>query len=117
MRKIINVLACLLFSLAGFTQERTVTGTVKDQSNTPVTGATVTVKGTTLATQTNTTGNFSISIPTGSNVLVVSFVGSETQEVTVTGQQPIIVSLRPASNTLSDVVVTGYTSQRKQDVT
>jgi TonB-dependent SusC/RagA subfamily outer membrane receptor len=56
-------------------------------------------------------------MPAGSNVLVVSFVGSETQEVPVTGQEPISVSLKSASNTLSDVVVTGYTSQRKQDVT
>lgn len=117
MRKINNLLVCLFFSLAGFTQERTVTGTVKDQTNTPVTGATVTVKGTTIATQTNNTGNFSISIPAGSNVLVVSFVGLETQEVPVTGQEPITVSLKPSANTLSDVVVTGYTSQRKQDVT
>lgn len=117
MRKIINVLACLLFSVAGFTQERTVTGTVKDQNNSPVTGATVTVKGTTVATQTNATGNFSISVPANSSILVVSFVGSETQEVPVTGQEPITVSLKPANNTLSDVVVTGYTSQRKQDVT
>ncbi|HKH63220.1 MAG TPA: carboxypeptidase-like regulatory domain-containing protein, partial [Flavitalea sp.] len=117
MRKIINMLACLLLSLTGFTQERTVTGSVKDQNNAPVIGATVTVKGTTVATQTNATGTFSIPLADGRNILVVSYVGSETQEVRVIGQEPIIVSLKSNANALADVVVTGYSSQRKQDVT
>ncbi|HKH63174.1 MAG TPA: TonB-dependent receptor, partial [Flavitalea sp.] len=116
-RKIINMLACLLLSLTGFTQERTVTGTVKDQNNAPVTGATVTVKGTNVATQTNTAGTFSILLADRRNILVVSYVGSETQEVPVTGQEPITVLLKSNANALADVVVTGYSSQRKQDLT
>ncbi|HET9278098.1 MAG TPA: SusC/RagA family TonB-linked outer membrane protein, partial [Flavitalea sp.] len=116
-RTIIKVLACLLLSLKGFSQERTITGTVKDQNSTPVNGATVTVKGTTVATQTNETGNFSILMPDGKNILVVSYVGSETKEVPVVNQEAITIALKSNANTLSDVVVTGYTSQRKQDVT
>ena len=117
MRTIINVLACLLVSLTGFSQERTITGTVKDQNNIPVTGATVTVKGTNVATQTNATGNFSVAMPDGTKVLVISYVGSETMEVPVINQEALAVTLKSNANTLSDVVVTGYTSQRKQDVT
>jgi TonB-linked SusC/RagA family outer membrane protein len=117
MRKLGYLLTCLLISMTVWAQQRTITGTIRDQINLPVTGATVTVKGTNVATQTDASGNFAISAPSGKNALVVSYVGSETQEIPLTGQSAVSVSLKPSNSALNDVVVTGYTTQRKQDVT
>jgi len=98
-------------------QQRRITGTIQDQRKAPIAGATVTLKGSATATQTDAAGNFTISIPNGKNTLVVSYVGSETQEVEVTNQNQVTVTLKSASSTLNDVVVVGYTTQRKQDLT
>lgn len=118
MRKIAFALTCLLFSLAVGAQQRTVTGTVtNDSSASPISGATVAVKGTTLMTQTAADGTFTISLPDGKTILAISSVGFEPQEVSVSGQGPVMVTLKPAANRLNEVIVTGYTSQRKQDLT
>lgn len=117
MLKLVHLLTCLLLSMTMWAQQKTITGTVRDQSKSPVAGATVSVKGANVATQTDASGNFSILVPSGKNALVVSYVGSETQEVPLAGQSQLDISLKPSSSTLNDVIVTGYTSQRKQDVT
>jgi TonB-dependent starch-binding outer membrane protein SusC len=117
MRKLVYVFVCLLISLAGWTQQRTVSGTVTDNNNAPVVGASVTVKGTTIGTQTDAAGNFRISAPTESKILIISTVGLVTQEVSIEGRNQISVSMKPADNNLDQVVVVGYTSQRKQDLT
>ena len=117
MRKLASLIALLLITIAGWTQQRKVTGTVKDQSNNPVAGATVAVKGTAVAAQTNATGQFTIPVEGDKNILVVSFVGHESQEINIAGKEQLNISLKASNATLSDVVVTGYTSQRKRDVT
>ncbi|HET7896427.1 MAG TPA: TonB-dependent receptor plug domain-containing protein, partial [Flavisolibacter sp.] len=117
MRKVFYLIACVLLSLAGWAQQRTVSGTISDVSNAPVAGASVTVKGTSIATQTDSTGIFRISVPAGSKMLVISSVNYVPQEVSIEGSEKVTVQLKAAANNLNEVVVTGYTSQRKKDVT
>ncbi|MDB5245931.1 MAG: TonB-dependent receptor plug [Segetibacter sp.] len=109
--------ACLLFfSIVTFAQ-RTISGKVTGNNNEPVSGATVAVKGTTIATQTNAEGAFTLNAPTDRPTLIVSNVGFENAEVTAGGRDALNVSLRPTNATLTEVVVTGYTSQAKKDIT
>src|SRR5690349_1606773 len=107
----------ILTSHFAFSQ-KTVTGTVSAEgSAAPLSGATVAVKGTTVATSTNGNGAFSINVPAGSSVLVVSFVDYDTREVDVANTNQVNVSLALTNSTLNVVVVTGYSSQRKKDIT
>ncbi|HMF70588.1 MAG TPA: carboxypeptidase-like regulatory domain-containing protein, partial [Flavitalea sp.] len=73
----------LLIATFAFSQQRAVTGKILDRKGAPLSGATVLIKGTTTATQTNVEGNFSISVPDNNTVLVISSVGYKEQEVTV----------------------------------
>src|SRR4051812_2020871 len=105
-----------LFSLSSFAQ-RIITGIVTAANNQPASGATVTVTGTNVATQTNAEGNFSISVPQGRNSLTVTYVGFENRTIDIGSNSSVSVSLTAASTSLSEVVVTGYTAQRRKDVT
>src|ERR1700712_422961 len=99
-------------------QQRLISGTVKDAvTGQPVPGSTVGVRGSTVATQTSSTGDFTITVPGGNSRLVVSSVGFESQEIPLSGRSIIPVSLKKTISSLSEVVVTGYTSQRKKDIT
>lgn len=108
----------LLFSFTGFSQ-KTITGKViSNASKQPILGATIQVKGTHLATQTNNNGSFSIDVPKNNSTIVISEVGFENKEISVAdksdlGEIPLIIS----ATTLNEVVVTGYTSQRVRDIT
>jgi TonB-linked SusC/RagA family outer membrane protein len=105
-------LACaILFSAVAFSQ-KTVSGRVTDPGNQPVVGATVAVKETDVATQTNSTGNFTITLPNGRNVLVVTSIGFNPQEVSVGDATNLSVSLANTSAALSEVVVTALGIQR-----
>jgi TonB-dependent starch-binding outer membrane protein SusC len=117
MRRLFYVIACVLLSIAGWAQQRTVNGTVTDDANAPVAGATVTARGTSHITQTDSAGNFRIAVPAESKTLVITSVGYVTQEVAIEGRDQISVQLKSAANNLNEVVVVGYTSQRKQDLT
>jgi len=90
-----------------FAQNRTITGTVTAKDDgLPIPGATVKVKGSNVGTQTNTAGKFTLSVPSGST-LVISFVGYATQQVAVGSQNTINVSLATSAGQLGEVVVTG----------
>ncbi len=106
----------LLFSNFLFAQ-KTVTGKITDPNNVPVLGATVSVKGTTIATQTDANGNFSLSVPNNRNSLTVTSVGFEPQTINVANQSNVSLSLVTSTSTLNEVVVTGYGTQRKKDIT
>ncbi|MGI8635855.1 MAG: TonB-dependent receptor plug domain-containing protein, partial [Segetibacter sp.] len=95
--------------------QRVVTGKVTGTNEQPASGATVAVTGTTVGTQTDANGNFSITLPPGKSSLTVSSVGFENQTVGVTGSS-VAVSLKATSSALSEVVVTGYSSQRRRDI-
>jgi TonB-dependent starch-binding outer membrane protein SusC len=72
MRKLAYVITCLMLSVAGWTQQRIISGTVTDNNNAPVVGASVTIKGTGAGTQTDKEGNFQIALPAGSKTLIIS---------------------------------------------
>ena len=97
--------------------QKTVTGTVTDASGKAVVGATVIVRGSNVGTQTDASGNFSISTTNANSRLIVSSVGFEPADITVGGKNNISVSLKSTTSTLNEVVVTGYTSQRKKEIT
>lgn len=98
-------------------QEMTVTGKITDDNGEPLIGVSVVVKGTTRGEITDADGNYEITVPDGNSVLVFSFVGYETQEVTV-GSQTVIDLVMTASLTeLEEIVVIGYGTQKKADVT
>jgi len=98
------------------TQGREIKGTIRDVDGVTLPGANIIEKGTTNGTQTDFDGNFSITV--GENaVLVISYIGFETIEVPVAGQSNISVSLLEDAAGLEEVVIIGYGSQRKSDLT
>lgn len=96
-------------------QDLPVTGTVIDDFGDPVLGANVVVKGTGIGATTDIDGNFSFNAPKGSTI-VVSFIGYTSQEIIFDGK-PINVTLKEDSELLEDVVVIGYGSVKKNDLT
>lgn len=103
------VLATALISLlttAVWAQSRIVNGTVKDPSGAPVPGASIIVKGSTTGVTADADGKFSIPVETNGTVLVVSFIGYDTQEIEVGAQSTIDVSLKENISQLQEVVVT-----------
>jgi len=95
-----------------------VTGTVTSvEDGMGVPGATVLVKGTTIGTATDIDGKYSINAPAGSNVLVFTFVGLTSQEVNIGNRSTINVALESDITALSEVIVTGYGTQPKREVT
>ncbi len=113
-------LLVLLFSVGVFAHaQRQLTGTISDGENKEgLPGATVVLKGSTQGTVTDIEGKFALEVPsTGSPILVVSSVGFITQEIEVGQNTTVDVALLPDTKTLSEVVVTGYGSQTKRDIT
>lgn len=96
---------------------RTVTGTVlSSEDNSPIPGVSIVVKNTSTGTVTDVDGRYSLNVSDNS-VLVFSFVGFAGQEIEVGGRSTIDVTMAPQTSTLQEVVVTGYSTQRKQDIT
>ena len=98
-------------------QGKKVTGVVVDATGEPVIGANVVVKGTTNGTITDFDGNYTIEGVSASDVLVISYIGYLSQEITVGNQAAINVTLSEDSQALEEVVVVGYGVMRKSDVT
>lgn len=106
----------LLMTHWAFSQLK-ITGTVKDADNSePLIGASISVPGTTIGTATDTDGNFSLTLPSGATRIKVSYVGYMDQEAGIEGKTHVDVLLK-SSNTLEEMVVVGYITQRKEDLT
>lgn len=111
-------LLLLVFGIAAFAQSRTVTGRViNSQNNSPLQGASVQVKGSNSGASTDENGKFVISVPPGNATLIVSYLGFNEQQVKINTQSAISVTLQPANAALSEVVVIGYGTSKKSDVT
>lgn len=111
------VFLCFL-TLNLLAQDRVVTGTVTDSKDgSPVVGASVQPKGTTTGTSTSADGTFRLTVPSGNNVLVISSAEFETHEVNIAGKSSVEVSLTSVSAGLTEVVVIGYGTARKKDLT
>jgi TonB-linked SusC/RagA family outer membrane protein len=114
MRRPLLVLMAMLMALYSFSQSKPVTGTVTDQRDgAPIPGVTVTVKGTSTSTVTEPDGSFKINVPGNATTLVFSSVGFQTQEAAI-GSGIVNVQLVVGSSSLSEVVITGYTTQSKR---
>ncbi|WP_288428303.1 TonB-dependent receptor [uncultured Spirosoma sp.] len=96
--------------------ELTVTGIVKSETGEGMPGVSVVIKNTTRGTTTDVNGKFSLTVPNESTVLVFSFVGYLNQEVTVGKQTALTIQLAPDDKSLDEVVVVGYGTQRKSDI-
>lgn len=114
-----NVLMILLFlaSTSVFAQRVTVTGTVTDAGGNPLPGATVQVKGSTIGSLTDPEGKYSITVSGPEAMLVFSFVGYNPKEVQVLNQTVINVTLMENVKGLEEVVVVGYGTQKKLNLT
>jgi len=116
----VSVLGCFLVFMVPYTttaQSKTITGTILSASdNQPLAGATVQSKGTSLATSTDASGRFKLTVQ-DNTVLVVSFIGYQTQEIAVGNQTSFIIRLIASASGLSDVVVIGYGTQKRVNLT
>ena len=123
MKKIIDfskraaILLVLLLSTTVLVAQHRVTGVVKDALNEPVIGVNVVVRGTTIGTVTDFNGNYTIEVPNNSSILVYTYIGFITQQITAGSQQTINVTLVEDSQALEEVVVVGYGTVRKSDLT
>ncbi|HMR93182.1 MAG TPA: TonB-dependent receptor [Chitinophagaceae bacterium] len=107
---------CLLGSLTASAQDKTIRGRITTETGAPVAGASVQVKGTSLGTTANENGEYTITAARGT-VLVISNVGYTDREVIVGDNAQIDIQLTTAVQDMSEVVVVGYGTQRKKDVT
>ena len=113
----VSVLLMLLSHLS-FSQEKTVTGRVFNQrENKGLSGVSVQVKNTGIGTTTDEAGNYSISVPSPQSVLVISYTGLGTQEIRVGNQEVINVPMAGTTTSMDEVVVIGYGTRRKSDLT
>jgi TonB-dependent starch-binding outer membrane protein SusC len=92
-------------------------GTVTDDTGETLPGVSIKVKGTQLVAQTSSDGTFSITVPDRQSTLVFTFLGFATRELPLNGETVVNVRLNPSSNDLNEVVVVGYGTQKKSDVT
>ncbi len=124
MKKVYNNLKrsmLLLLWLAGshalFAQERVVSGTIKDESGNGMPGVNVLLKGTSNGTATDASGQYRLNVSGDQNVLVVSFIGYTTKEVSIGSQSSLDVQIVPDVQTLTELVVTGYSVDKRRELT
>ena len=115
LRGYITLLA-LIFTISLQAQNITVKGVVVDETDTPLIGATVMVKGASTGAITDFDGNFTLTTSKGS-IISFSYIGYKTQEIKYTGQSPMNVKMVPDNKTLDEVVVVGYGSMKRGDLT
>lgn len=117
-----TLLICLLVNIiflgSVYAQQRTVSGTIiSSDDKQPLPGVSVRLKGSNEGTQSETDGKYSIKISGSNPTLVFTYIGYATQEISVNQRRSFNVSLVPASNELSEVVVVGYGTQQRKDLT
>ena len=104
----------LMFASTIMYAQTEITGTVVDETGESIIGASVVEKGTTNGTVTDLDGNFTLKVPSGA-ILVISYIGYDTQELPA--QDGMKVTMKDNASELAEIVVTGYTTQRKADLT
>ncbi|EJG00595.1 SusC/RagA family TonB-linked outer membrane protein [Flavobacterium sp. F52] len=109
-------ISSLLFSVIAVAQDVTVNGIINDENGMPVPGATILLKGTTKSTASDFDGKFQIQAPS-SGSLTITFIGYATVTEAINGRTKITVQLKPESQSLNEVVVVGYGTQKKSVVT
>lgn len=114
--RIILLLLCMVFAIVANAQQKSVSGVVVDDTNAPLPGVAVTVPGTTKGVITDFDGRYNINLSETENQLSFSFIGFITQVIDVNGQSAINVALEPEMTELDDIVVVGYGTMKKSDL-
>ncbi|NME71883.1 SusC/RagA family TonB-linked outer membrane protein [Flammeovirga aprica] len=107
----------LLTIFSAQAQDKTISGTVKDETNEPLPGVNVIIKGTTIGTTTDFEGQFSINVPSENETLLVTYIGYFDQEITIGNKTKFDIQLKVDAEQLEEVVVVGYGQMEKKDVT
>ncbi|WNH10707.1 SusC/RagA family TonB-linked outer membrane protein [Thalassobellus suaedae] len=113
---LMSIVLCILMYMTSYAQEKNVNGTVKDATGIPLPGVNVVIKNTTTGAQTNFDGNFTINAKPG-DILILSFIGMKTTEITVDSNSSYNIVLEDDAAQLDEVVVVGYGTQKKGNVT
>jgi TonB-linked SusC/RagA family outer membrane protein len=119
MKKIFLFCLLLFGFLINYSQSQTkkITGKVIDEAGKAIVGATISIKNSKSVVSSDEKGNFTIEVPASAAILVVSFVGMETTELNIGNKSTVTIALKSSSTALEDVVVIGYGSVKKSDVT
>ena len=105
-------------SVQSILQGRTIKGQIIDENNEPLIGVSVIIKGaSTIGTITDFDGNYALEVPAGKNVLEISYIGYKTQEITIGKNTQLNIKMQPDTQTLDEVVVVGYGTVKKSDLT
>lgn len=114
---LLALLVCLLSVTTVFAQDKRITGKVTDESGLSLPGASVKIKNTNVVAVTDENGNFAISAPTTSQTIVFSYLGMQDQELVIGSRTSFNIKLLSKSTSLSDVIIIGYGSIKKSDLT
>ncbi|HTL09298.1 MAG TPA: SusC/RagA family TonB-linked outer membrane protein [Chitinophagaceae bacterium] len=117
MRKLMLLTGIVLLCLQILAQQRTITGKVTDDRGLPIPNATVVIKGTAGGTTTKPDGTFSLTVPANAKFIVISSVSMQPEQVTIGAGNEINVSLKSDDRSLSEVVVVGYQTIKKTELT
>ncbi|HWJ89536.1 MAG TPA: TonB-dependent receptor plug domain-containing protein, partial [Flavisolibacter sp.] len=116
VKRVVAFLFVFLVSLSGLAQ-KPITGRVVDENNQPLSGASVSTPSNQLAVKTGLSGEFSLNLKTADTTLVVSYVGFRTATVRIENRSDLVIVLSAQSASLEQVVVVGYGTQKRKDVT
>lgn len=115
-RLLLSLILCPVF-FGAFAFDRDLSGRITDNEGRPLEGASVMVKNTKTGTTTDATGHFRLSVPDNASTLIISIMGFSTKEVSIASKSVINVTLESAASSLGDVVVVGYGTQKRSDLT
>jgi TonB-linked SusC/RagA family outer membrane protein len=107
---------CILALTASYSQNKTITGVISDQNGVPLEKASVQVKGQKVTAITDVNGHFELVVPANARAVTVSYVGMKPQDISIEGKSTVLVTLNVTDNKLNEVVVIGYGSARRTDV-
>lgn len=98
-------------------QQRQIHGTVTDDNNIPIPGASVFIEGTTIGTVTDFDGNFTLNVPPDAEVLSITYLGYKRADIDINGKTEISIVLQEDTNTLDEIVVVGYGTEKRENIT
>ena len=117
LKRLCILFLCVSFTQLAFSQTKVITGTITDDKGAPVQGASIAVKGAKGGTTTDAAGAFTLTVPESAKSVIISSVGFNQQEIDITGKSVISTALVSSAQSLNDVVVIGYGTTRRKDLT
>ncbi len=117
LQRVLITFVCVLSFLILRAQEKIITGIISDENGNPLSQATVTAKGTSKHVSTDANGAFRLPVTDGVKTITITYVGMKPQDVSIDGKTNVLVTLRLLDSKLSEIVVIGYGTRRRADVT